>query len=163
MDQSTIVAYLRNTNTIELVEFNEGKITAVKEIHPKTTYKGVFGIEPLGRLVCVSENKGTIDILNKDGKIVQECTLDDHASRTVNIAKFCAFNNRNQIIYMSCCELYKVIGINMSGHVVFEHHLGDYAVPSQCAIGTDNSIYVTVDGPLNECCVVQINHNGGFV
>ncbi|KAH3769874.1 hypothetical protein DPMN_171155 [Dreissena polymorpha] len=51
----------------------------------------------------------------------------------------------------------------MSGRIVFEHHLGDYAVPSQCAIGHYDNIYVTVDGPLNECCVVQINHNGGFV
>ncbi|KAH3769873.1 hypothetical protein DPMN_171154 [Dreissena polymorpha] len=106
MDQSTVVAYLRKTNTIELVEFNEGKITAVREIHPKATYKGVFGIEPLGRLICVSENKGTIDILNKDGTIVQECTLDDHAATTVIFAKYCAFDNKNQIIYMSCCELY---------------------------------------------------------
>ncbi|KAH3802834.1 hypothetical protein DPMN_156524, partial [Dreissena polymorpha] len=129
---------------IAFAQLRYGNVHIVTELKTRFPYYDVTRNTPLNQYICLSTDKGQIDILNNDGTVLREISLSSEIKECAqDILSFCNFNAHSLLLILSNGLKKTLVGLNLNGEKVFECWHGDLIGSRQIAIDPCGNVYVT--------------------
>ncbi|KAH3802747.1 uncharacterized protein LOC127837264 [Dreissena polymorpha] len=155
-----MVISLPCASKIAFAQLRYGNVHVITELKTRIPYHDVTRHASLNQYICMSNNRGQIDILNNNGTLLREINISSEIKEFVpSPVSLCNFNAHNRVLIISNWLKETLTALNLNGEKVFEYKHQDLLGAQQIAVDPCGNVYVTS----YLLSILQISPSGHYI